>query len=185
MEFDKAIKKGDDMTDDNETLIVVTADHSHAFILAGYAYRGSPLTGQAGMGDDDLPYNTLNYANGPGWKNFTDGKRHNISSDGEQVHNTTYQQTPLVPLKSETHGGEDVMIFAKGPFAHLLTGAQLQNYIPHAMAYASCVGDGLTYCGPDKSGGEGDSSSAASNLANILIVSATLSILKLGYKIVT
>lgn len=165
------------MTNDSETLIVVTADHSHAFSFAGYADRGSRLSAEAGTGDDNMTYTTLNYANGPGWKNFTAEKRHNISSDGETIHSLTYQQTPLVPLDSETHGGEDVMIFAKGPFAHLLTGVQFQSYIPHVMAYASCVGDGLTYCG--------DSSSAASNLANILIVSVTLSMLKLiGYEIV-
>lgn len=52
-----------------------------------------------------------------------------------------------VPLSSETHGGDDVGIFAIGPYAHLFTGVLEQNVIPHLMAYASCVGEGHTACG--------------------------------------
>lgn len=49
-------------------------------------------------------------------------------------------------LSSETHGGDDVGIFASGPWAHLLSGVVEQNVIPHVMAYAACVGDGETSC---------------------------------------
>jgi len=35
IEFDKAIKLGDDMTDDTNTTIVVTADHAHVMSIAG------------------------------------------------------------------------------------------------------------------------------------------------------
>lgn len=57
-----------------------------------------------------------------------------------------YQQLALAPLSSETHGGDDVAIFAKGPWAHLFTGVNEQNVIPHVMAFASCVGRGVTTC---------------------------------------
>lgn len=50
-----------------------------------------------------------------------------------------YQQQSTVPLDSETHGIDDVAIFAKGPMAHLFRGVQEQNYIAHVMAYAACV----------------------------------------------
>ena len=46
----------------------------------------------------------------------------------------------------ETHGGEDVGIWAVGPWSHLFQGTLEQNVIPHIMAYASCVGDGLKSC---------------------------------------
>ena len=52
-----------------------------------------------------------------------------------------FQQQSIVPLSSETHGGEDVVIFARGPMAHLFHGVHEQNYIAHVMGYASCVGD--------------------------------------------
>ncbi len=46
----------------------------------------------------------------------------------------------------ETHGGEDVAVFAKGPLAHLLHGVHEQNYIPHVMAYAGCIGQNKEHC---------------------------------------
>lgn len=51
-----------------------------------------------------------------------------------------------MPLRQETHGGEDVAVFARGPMAHLLHGVHEQNYIPHAMAYAACIGDNRGHC---------------------------------------
>ncbi|KAJ8923111.1 hypothetical protein NQ315_001664 [Exocentrus adspersus] len=45
------------------------------------------------------------------------------------------------PLKSETHGADDVGIFARGPWAHLFTGVMEENVIPHLIAFAACVSD--------------------------------------------
>lgn len=50
-----------------------------------------------------------------------------------------YIQQSAVPLSSETHGSEDVAIFAKGPMSHLFHGVQEQSYIAHAMAFAACI----------------------------------------------
>jgi len=57
-----------------------------------------------------------------------------------------YRQISTVPMVYETHGGDDVLIFSSGPFAHLLTGVNDQTFIPHAIAYAACMGNGDTYC---------------------------------------
>lgn len=57
-----------------------------------------------------------------------------------------YQAQAAVPLSLETHGGEDVPVFAKGPLAHLLHGVHEQNYIPHVMAYAGCIGQNREHC---------------------------------------
>jgi len=51
-----------------------------------------------------------------------------------------------VHTDSETHGGEDVAIYANGPMSHLFQGVQEQSYIAHAMAYASCVGSNKDHC---------------------------------------
>ena len=48
-------------------------------------------------------------------------------------------QQAAVPLDVETHGGEDVAIYAKGPMAHLFHGVKEQNYVAHVMAYAACL----------------------------------------------
>ena len=46
MAFEKAVKTGIDMTSPDDTLIVVTADHSHAFTVGGYPSRGNDILGE-------------------------------------------------------------------------------------------------------------------------------------------
>lgn len=95
--------------------------------------------------DDNLPYATISYANGPGYER-------NVDHDGRlnlkrvDMHEKTYEFPSTVPLGLETHGGDDVAVFASGPWAHLFTGTFEQHYIPHAMAYAACIGHGKTAC---------------------------------------
>jgi alkaline phosphatase len=43
--FDNAIGKALDMTSTNDTLILVTADHSHTFSLGGNSVRGNDILG--------------------------------------------------------------------------------------------------------------------------------------------
>ena len=80
VELAAAVRIARELTDPAETLIVVTADHSHPLTLAGYATRGNPILGRVrqneiGSGlpanedaDDGLEqaYTTLQYAMGPG-----------------------------------------------------------------------------------------------------------------------
>lgn len=59
-----------------------------------------------------------------------------------------YKQGRFVQMLEgwETHGGEDVAIFATGPMAHLFHRVHEQSYIAHVMAYASCVGTNKEHC---------------------------------------
>ena len=43
--FEDAIQEAIDMTDEEDTLIIVTGDHSHAFDIQGYSYRGNDILG--------------------------------------------------------------------------------------------------------------------------------------------
>uniref|UniRef100_A0A673LM22 alkaline phosphatase n=1 Tax=Sinocyclocheilus rhinocerous TaxID=307959 RepID=A0A673LM22_9TELE len=86
--------------------------------------------------EDGKSFTNALYGNGPGYQivNVTRPDMNvTISSNDE------YLQQAAVPLDSETHGSEDVAIFAKGPMAHLFHRVQEQSYIPHAMAYAACL----------------------------------------------
>lgn len=66
VELSKAVQQAVDMTNEDDTLIVVTSDHSHTMTMSGYPDRGSGISGLSGsMGLDNLPYATLSYANGP------------------------------------------------------------------------------------------------------------------------
>lgn len=51
-----------------------------------------------------------------------------------------YIQQSAVPRRWDSHGGEDVPVYAQGPMSHLFRGVFEQTYIPHALAFASCIG---------------------------------------------
>ncbi|NXY18650.1 PPBI phosphatase, partial [Atrichornis clamosus] len=135
VEFDWAIERAGTLTDEAETLTVVTADHSHVFSFGGYTLRGSSIFGLAPKtAMDGKNYTSILYGNGPG---YPGSDRPNV--DPDTAIQFEYLPQAAVPLDSETHGGEDVAILAKGPMAHLFHGVQEQHYIAHAMAYAACL----------------------------------------------
>lgn len=80
----KAVRRAMEMTSRDDTLIVVTSDHSHTMTLNGYPHRGSDILGHPRVARrDKLPYSTLSYANGPSARP-TDpgtGQRYNLSND--------------------------------------------------------------------------------------------------------
>lgn len=138
-----------------DTLIIVTADHSHVFTMAGYPARGNPILGKVRSADGELildenglPFTTLGYHNGMGFANYEDGDikrkdihtgRHDLT-DVDTQHRGFHQEA-LIPLESETHGGEDVAIYASGPGAVLASGSHEQNVIFHIMNYAAALTD--------------------------------------------
>ncbi|XP_033885251.2 intestinal-type alkaline phosphatase-like isoform X1 [Acipenser ruthenus] len=135
--FDRAVKRALELTEEQETLTVVTADHSHVFTLGGSTGRGNPIFGLAPkQAEDNMPFTSILYANGPGHA-LENGTRPNITS--VDYMDVEYRQQAAVPLSSESHGGEDVAVFARGPMAHLFQGVKEQNYIAHVMAYAGCI----------------------------------------------
>lgn len=66
------------------------------------------------------------------------------------VVNVTYKQQSAVPLDIDTHGGEDVPIYAIGPMSYLFTGVLEQHTIPHLMMHAACIGPKKSYTCPPK-----------------------------------
>ena len=153
--FAEAVAAADELTNDEDTLIIVTADHGHVFTIAGYPKRGNPILGkvvnvgsdEAATAADGTPYTTLGYTNGLGYRNLGDVTNSDASylaapdtgrKDITDVDTTTpgYHQEALVPLGSETHSGEDVGIYAKGPGAFLVNGTNEQSIIFHVMDFA-------------------------------------------------
>ena len=140
-----AVRRAMLMTSEADTLIIVTADHSHTLSMAGYPHRGNPILGLVqGVPDVDgkpvklttdsngMPYTTLGYANGPGYRGPVPRAR--LSSVETTALN--FLQEATVPLASETHGGEDVAVWARGPQAYLVRGSMEQNWIFHVMREA-------------------------------------------------
>lgn len=151
----------------DETLIVVTADHSHTLTMQGYPLRGNNILGlvrqvdEHGLPEPDykrdrlgLPTTTLNYASGRGYTGASNDQPAgpkkcckepetfqpitNGRPDLTNVDTTDpdYLQEVTVPLKGETHGGEDVAIFATGVNAYLIRGSMEENWIFYVMADA-------------------------------------------------
>ena len=129
----------------DDTLVLVTADHSHVMTIAGYPERGNDILGyikpaRGGESDGALskegwslddhgqPMTTLSYANGPF---ITRGLSRLLPpTDPNYLANKTHG------TDSESHGGEDVALFAEGPRADLVRGVMEQNLIFHIMAEA-------------------------------------------------
>ncbi|CAN7997686.1 unnamed protein product, partial [Ixodes hexagonus] len=137
LEFDNAVDDTMLRLGSEDALIVVTADHSHTFTMGGYPQRGKNILGEriAGYSDiNQLPFTTLAYGNGP------NSRKEQTNFTEDETTSPFYVQRAAFPKKIENHGGEDVAVYAMGPWAHLFSGVHDQTYIPHVLAYAACIG---------------------------------------------
>ncbi|MGI8670675.1 MAG: alkaline phosphatase [Aridibacter sp.] len=141
IELSNAVRIAKSKVDLDDTLIIVTADHSHVFTIAGYPARGNNILGLVReVGEDGKiqeepatdtnkkPYTTLGYSNGTG---YVAGERPDLTQ--EQVTNPDYKQEATVPKTAETHGGEDVAIYADGVNSWMFHGLMEQNWIFYVM----------------------------------------------------
>src|SRR5690606_11772739 len=146
--FSDAVRAAGEATSADDTLILVTADHSHTLTLSGYARRGNPILGKVhgghseGIATDDptalardatgLPYTALNYTSGPGYagasgqqaegpkryphrgRDFVAAKSGRPDLSAVDTESPDYLQEAIFPLGSETHGGDDVGVWASG-----------------------------------------------------------------------
>ena len=165
--FSQAVQAAIEMTSTDDTLLIVTADHSHTLNFSGYAVRGNPILGKVrgnssfdGTAGDfardlnGLPYTVLGYANGPGNTGASDAQpagpkrfphqpkkaappqsRPDLSTVDTEA--PDYMQEALVPLKSESHGGDDVGIWARGPGSAAVRGTVEQNVLYHVIVQAT------------------------------------------------
>jgi alkaline phosphatase len=142
--FAEAVAVARQLTSAEDTLILVTADHSHTLTISGYPMRGNPILGKVRTPLGDLaldtegrPYTTLGYANGPGFRAEL--------PDLTDVDTTAadFQQPAAIPLSMETHAGEDVAAYADGPGAEAVRGVMEQNRLFDVMRDVLFPGGGL------------------------------------------
>ncbi len=163
----RAVRAAAEMTSAEDTLIVVTADHSHTLGFVGYPRRGNDILGKVRgrVNEDDdpnqyardalgLPYTTLVYANGPGYAGASArqpaGPKRHLHRPGSfepaqgrsdlsavDTAHPDFMQEALVPLTSETHGGDDVGIWARGPGSEAFRGTLEQHVIHHLIVQAT------------------------------------------------
>jgi alkaline phosphatase len=175
--LDDAIGAAIGMVDLRDTLIIVSADHSHVFNIAGYPMRplqelpyaptsydpnyatstgrGNGIldvvwdldqaTGHVSASTDrnGVPYTTLGYLNGPGYRGTArvDPRADVFPGRGGVVptgpwHPAYFQESAVPTAGAETHSGEDVAIYAVGPGAQRVRGTVKNTHIFHVMKAA-------------------------------------------------
>ncbi len=143
-EFNRAVETALEKIDLRDTLVLVTADHSHVFTMGGYATRGNPILGlvvgndisgepnsEPTLAADGQPYTTLAYANGPGavsemprpWPDT------GIGALAQSLVPTSGKNIDGSVTIDETHGGEDVALYGVGPGSDRVRGVIEQNLI--------------------------------------------------------
>ena len=149
VEFAKAVDAVLKLVDLDDTLVLVTADHSHVFTMAGYPPRGNDILGYiksipggesrtaqgpdgASLDDRGRPMTTLGYQNGP----FAVSIGKQALSRLLPPTDPNYLSDKLHGLGAETHSGEDVVLYAAGPGSALVSGTLEQNSIFHIMVHA-------------------------------------------------
>ncbi|XP_011161177.1 alkaline phosphatase [Solenopsis invicta] len=134
------------MIDSDDTLVIVTSDHTHSMSINGYSSRGSSILGIAKESKyDGIPYTTLSYSTGgPNNIAYTvgdDGQAKRIDPSKTNTSDFTYSQQATIISDEAHHGGGDVAVYAIGPYAHLFHSVHEQNYVAHVIAYAADVGE--------------------------------------------
>lgn len=145
--FDDAIAAALAKVDLTNTLIVVTADHDHTMAFNGYSHLGNNILGKTTdtrtklpiNAADGKPFTTLVFGNGGG-ASQRQASRADITNTDTTA--TGYLQDVGIPLGgvgSETHGGGDVMLFAKGagasPFKGTIDNTKVYTLIKQAFGF--------------------------------------------------
>ncbi|KAL0829060.1 hypothetical protein ABMA28_003926 [Loxostege sticticalis] len=143
--MEEAVRLAVEMTDEEDTLIIVTSDHTHTLSINGYPDRGSNVFGIAQPSSfDGVNYTTLSYSvGGPETFQFyaetedneTTVRRREASLD--QTDSMNYHQIAAIRDVEGSHGGGDVTIYARGPYAHLFHNVHEQHYVFHAVMHAA------------------------------------------------
>ncbi|NNC55769.1 MAG: alkaline phosphatase, partial [Pseudomonadales bacterium] len=150
VEFSKAVASVVEQVDLRDTLIIVTADHSHTLTIGGYPTRGNPILGMVVANDangdpkqspeiaaDGQPYATLAYQNGPGASHLHRGAPSTgIDAVQQALVPTAYELPGMQSLPAGTHSGEDVALYAIGAGARHFGGVLEQEQVFHRITRA-------------------------------------------------
>jgi alkaline phosphatase len=157
-EFAHAVAAAVELVDQRDTLIIVTADHSHTLTTAGFAAIGTKINGITMKYDEqhqlvpakdalDRPFGYLVYGDGSlpclggGYVGFCRPLALTDAIVGEK----DYRAECAIPAAGgklssggyESHSGDDVVIYATGAGAHLVHGTMENTFIYNVMLEAA------------------------------------------------
>lgn len=144
--MDRAVAAVLQMTDEKDTLVVITADHDQGMAFTGYAPREADILGIASDNSkgDSIPFTSLLYTTGDASNYQYEIVDNTMKRKNPKDSDTTafqYSQQTGVLSDEVHHSGSDVAIYARGPMAHLFSGVHEQNFVPYVIAYASKIGE--------------------------------------------
>ncbi|CAJ0603380.1 unnamed protein product [Cylicocyclus nassatus] len=162
-EFEEAIKKAREMTNRSETLIIVTADHGHAVTLPGYLPANKTILSSQVVTSEDFDKKSTEgkektkakttfyevpgifFATGPGFRGGFEVESMNL--DEEKRAHPLYRLPTAIPMQYGVHGGEDVGIWADGPFAQLFTSTLENTEVAYIIKFLLCTSTtDYTFC---------------------------------------
>ncbi|VDK32922.1 unnamed protein product [Taenia asiatica] len=144
--FEDAVRAGTQMVNLEETLVIVTADHSHSFMLVG----GQPDRKRSllDVNTELAPFVSTSIrlkaittsSSHPAFSGAVNTTRLNLTAlSNATLHDIEFQQPAFVPLPWATHGGEDVGVYATGVFSYLFHSTVDNTFVGQAMKYALCL----------------------------------------------
>ncbi|EZA61510.1 Alkaline phosphatase, tissue-nonspecific isozyme [Ooceraea biroi] len=137
--FSDAVNATLAMIDINDTLVIVTSDHTHSMSFNGYSDRGSSILGKTARAMD-LSYSTGG-PNNVAYTVYNNSQAVRIDPSKSNTSDFNYSQQATIISNEAYHGGGDVAAYAIGPHAHLLHSVHEQNYVAHVIAYAMSIGE--------------------------------------------
>lgn len=180
--FDVAVQAALDIIDLEDTLVIVTADHSHGMTYNGYSERGTSVFGIPGVDSSGISYSAMQYSSGPGHQEVRVNVTLNQTMDEDYKYNAAIYKDDIA-----VHSGEDVALFATGLGSHYFTGSYDQAMVAHLLSYATCIGPHKELCPTDQEIQDifnditeepsSASSSPSSSASHGALVSAAISVL--------
>lgn len=142
-ELSRAVQAAMDLVNEDDTLIMVTADYSDTLTISGNVRRGNPILGTAEgidhrtlLDKDGNPYTPLIYGSGsplspapprpggPGW----------LTPEAAEA--PDYRQAAGVTLRDTPRGAQDVTVYARGPGSQWVRGTLDQHVLYWIMREA-------------------------------------------------
>ncbi|XP_053686610.1 membrane-bound alkaline phosphatase-like [Sabethes cyaneus] len=143
--YSMAINMGVMMVSETNTLVVSMNDVGSTLAIPGYPACGTDILTAAGTSDkDSKPYLSLSYATGPAYDSYyqqTEGRLNPLTVLQGTAIKKEQMCSAAVPMSAGVNGGEDASVYASGPWAFMLSGGYEQNFIAHAISFASCITD--------------------------------------------
>lgn len=89
--------------------------------MVSFQPRGYNILGPGDYSrSDEMWFYSLMYASGPGYSDHVNPTGGRQNPKGKHYMNPQFRQPANVPEVEQTHGGEDVGVYASGPYSHVI-----------------------------------------------------------------